>query len=280
MTRRLLRRFARNRMAPARRSASSPWSALMAMLAPVPLSPGAPSAWPARRCSHPSADFLLGTDALGRDVAAGVVAGRAHLAAHRPFAALVAVLVGTVIGGFAGYYGGAVDNVLMRLTEFFQTIPSFLLRRSAGGDPLALHRSASSSPSPSVSLAADRALGAGRVPRPARTRIRPGLHRVRRGATRGSSSGTSCPTASRRSSSPARCWWPRAILIESGLAFLGLGDPNVMSWGLHDRRRPRHAALRLVGLHHPGRRHPAHRAVDQPGRRGLNDALNPRLRER
>ena len=48
-----------------------------------------------------------------------------------------------------------------------------------------------------------------------------------------------------------------AILIESALSFLGLGDPNLMSWGLHDRRRPRRSARCLVDQLLSGARHPA-----------------------
>ena len=57
-------------------------------------------------------------------------------------AALSAVLVGALVGGVAGYYRRSADVVLMRLTEFFQTIPSFLFAIAAGGDPLAVDRSA------------------------------------------------------------------------------------------------------------------------------------------
>ena len=41
-------------------------------------------------------------------------------------ATAVAVLLGTLVGGCAGYYGGSTDDILMRSTEFFQTIPTFL----------------------------------------------------------------------------------------------------------------------------------------------------------
>ena len=41
-------------------------------------------------------------------------------------ATLVALSVGIAIGAIAGYYGGWVDNLLMRLTELFQTIPAFI----------------------------------------------------------------------------------------------------------------------------------------------------------
>ena len=70
--------------------------------------------------------FLLGSDSLGRDVAAGIAHGAKTSLLIGLMATLVAVFVGVVMGALAGYYGGVVDNLLMRLTEMFQTIPSFI----------------------------------------------------------------------------------------------------------------------------------------------------------
>ena len=66
-----------------------------------------------------------------------------------------------------------------------------------------------------------------------------------------------------------------AILIESALSFLGLGDPNVMSWGFMIGCRAHVPAHRLVGVRDPGHRDPAHRAVDQPRRRGTQRRAEP-----
>ncbi len=74
-----------------------------------------------------SPGHVFGTDMLGRDVAAGVVHGARVSLLIGAIATLVAVLVGTVLGAVAGYHGGVVDDVVMRFTEIFQTIPGFLL---------------------------------------------------------------------------------------------------------------------------------------------------------
>jgi len=77
--------------------------------------------------SAPGANgFLLGSDTLGRDVAAGIAYGARTSLLIAILATAVAVLIGGLLGGLAGYYGGWVDDVLMRVTEMFQTIPSFV----------------------------------------------------------------------------------------------------------------------------------------------------------
>jgi peptide/nickel transport system permease protein len=75
----------------------------------------------------PSPAHWLGTDDLGRDTLSGVVTGaRASLLVGVATAA-VAGLLGTGIGAVAGFYGGLVDDALMRLTELVQIVPRFFL---------------------------------------------------------------------------------------------------------------------------------------------------------
>ncbi|MCK7469069.1 MAG: ABC transporter permease [Desulfosudis oleivorans] len=74
----------------------------------------------------PFGEYLLGTDVLGRDVLAGIVHGARVSLLIGILATVVAVFTGTLVGGISGYYGGFVDDLLMRITEFFQTIPSFI----------------------------------------------------------------------------------------------------------------------------------------------------------
>ncbi len=74
-----------------------------------------------------SPGYLFGTDMLGRDVAAGVAHGSRVSLLIGIVATVISVTVGTVLGAFAGYYGGTTDDLIMRFTEIFQTIPGFLL---------------------------------------------------------------------------------------------------------------------------------------------------------
>jgi len=75
----------------------------------------------------PSLRFPLGTDELGRSVLAGVVYGTRVSLSVGFFAALFATVIGTLLGAAAGFYGGWLDTVVMRISEFFQVIPGFIL---------------------------------------------------------------------------------------------------------------------------------------------------------
>src|SRR3546814_3454145 len=66
----------------------------------------------------PSADFLLGSDELGRSVLAGVLHGTRVSLTVGFFAALMATGMGILIGAAAGFYGGRLDTAVMRLSEF------------------------------------------------------------------------------------------------------------------------------------------------------------------
>lgn len=70
---------------------------------------------------------LLGTDYLGRDVLAGIIHGAWVTLLTGVVSALFTVIIGALLGAVAGYYGRWVDKVLMRLTEFFQVMPPLLL---------------------------------------------------------------------------------------------------------------------------------------------------------
>tara|TARA_Y200000002_G_scaffold17244_1_gene13478 strand:+ start:94 stop:849 length:756 start_codon:yes stop_codon:yes gene_type:complete len=222
--------------------------------------------------------FLLGSDSLGRDVAAGIVHGAKTSLLIGLIATLVAVFIGIVFGAFSGYYGGRLDDILMRITEIFQTIPSFIF---------AILLVAIMKPS-IVSIVIAIAVVSW-----------PGVARLVRGeflALKNREFVQACHTLGMndlrimlREILP-NCMSPiivigslmvaTAILIESGLAFLGLGDPNIMSWGFQigaGRTMLRSAwwvctfpgvAILITVL-----------AINLVGE-GLNDALNPRLRER
>ena len=73
-----------------------------------------------------SEDALLGTDYLGRDVLTTLIYGGRTTLLVGAVAALLSVSIGITLGAMAGYYGGRVDAVLMRVTEFFQVLPALL----------------------------------------------------------------------------------------------------------------------------------------------------------
>lgn len=78
------------------------------------------------RLQSPSAKHPFGTDDLGRDILARIVHGSRTSLLISFFAVLVSLVVGGVIGSIAGYFGGAVDNVLMRIMDVFLAIPGLL----------------------------------------------------------------------------------------------------------------------------------------------------------
>ncbi|MFN5452062.1 ABC transporter permease, partial [Bradyrhizobium sp.] len=83
---------------------------------------GRPLVWP---FTNPR--FLLGTDNSGRDIAAQIFHGARISLLIGGVATLIAVTIGVMVGAIAGYYGGWIDNILMRITEAFQTLPNFVL---------------------------------------------------------------------------------------------------------------------------------------------------------
>ncbi|MEO1613310.1 MAG: ABC transporter permease, partial [Pseudomonadota bacterium] len=173
--------------------------------------------------------FLLGSDSLGRDVAAGIAHGAKTSLLIGLLATLVAVFVGVVMGALAGYYGGWIDNLLMRATEMFQTIPSFIF---------AILLVAIMKPSIESIVIAIAVVSWPAVARLVRGEFL--SMRNREFVQACHTIGMSDIRIMLREILP-NCLSPvivigslmvaTAILIESGLAFLGLGDPNIMSWG-------------------------------------------------
>jgi peptide/nickel transport system permease protein len=81
----------------------------------------------ARAFEGPSADFWLGTDQFGRDNLSRVLVGTRSIFMVSFTATALGVLVGTVIGLTAGYYGGKIDEVIMRIADGVMSFPSLLL---------------------------------------------------------------------------------------------------------------------------------------------------------
>lgn len=80
-----------------------------------------------KRLASPSAEHWIGTDSLGRDVFARLVAATRTDLRFGFLAMLVPMVIGTVLGALAGYLGGVVDSVVMRLADLVQGFPVILL---------------------------------------------------------------------------------------------------------------------------------------------------------
>jgi peptide/nickel transport system permease protein len=81
----------------------------------------------AQKLQPPSREHPFGTDTIGRDILARTIYGGQISLTIGLFAALVEVIVGVLVGAVAGYFGGWVDDVLMRVTEAMLIIPSLFL---------------------------------------------------------------------------------------------------------------------------------------------------------
>ena len=85
---------------------------------------------PGQQLRPPSAEHMLGTDGLGRDVYARIVYGAVHSLSGAFVAVTVGLLLGTLIGLLAGSRGGWTDAALMRLVDSMLAVPSLLLSLS------------------------------------------------------------------------------------------------------------------------------------------------------
>lgn len=202
--------------------------ALVALFAPA-LAPHDPWALLGPPMAPPGGRYLLGTDLLGRDLLSGLIHGARVSLLIGLACAACAILIGGGVGALAGYFGGRVDRAAMRLTEFFQVIPSFLFAillvaimtpglRSAivaialvTWPPVArLVRAEFMTLRSREFVEAARSLGLGH------TRII--LREI-------------LPNALPPVIAVGALMVATAILTEASLSFLGLADPNLISWG-------------------------------------------------
>lgn len=81
----------------------------------------------ADRLDSPSAAHIFGTDELGRDLFARIVHGFRYSLLIGVSTSVLALVIGGLLGAIAAYYGGWVDNIIMRLTDVVMTVPPILL---------------------------------------------------------------------------------------------------------------------------------------------------------
>lgn len=251
--------------------------ALAAILGPA-LYPVDPFEMLGRPTQPPSAAFPLGTDVSGRDMLAGLLYGARVSLFVGVVASLGATLLGTVAGGIAGYFGGLVDDVLMRIVDFFLTIPSFVL---------AVVIVAIFTPTIGVITASIAIVSWPSVARLVRGEFVAQRDREYVHACRGLGMSTAeimvrqiLPNALPPIVVVSSLMVATAILTEAGLSFLGLSDPDVISWGymIGVGRSVLRVAWWMAAI--PGLTIMVTvLAINLVGE-GLNDALNPRLRQR
>ena len=193
------------------------------------IAPSEPRAIVDRPLLAPSAGHLFGTDALGRDVMSGVLAGARVSLLVGVAAAAVSMMVGVLAGGLAGFYRGRTDAWIMRLSEFVQVYPGFIL---------ALVLVAIFSPTFVNTVLAISIVSWPTTARLVRAEFLSLREREFVAASRaiGAGDGRLIVTHILPNALPpvvvyASLTVGTAILIESALSFLGLGDPDRMSWG-------------------------------------------------
>ena len=175
------------------------------------------------------ASLPLGTDRLGRDVLAELVHGTRASLAVGIAAAAVAIVIGSLVGTLAGFTGGLIDEALMRVVDAFQIVPGFLLALafvsvigpslpvvvlaialSAWTGPARLARAEVLSIRERDYVAAARVIGM----RPLEIALREIL-----------------PNALPPVLALSSVIVASSVLIEAALSFLGLSDPNIVTWG-------------------------------------------------
>ena len=249
----------------------------LALLAPI-LAPQDPFSLGDMALSGPSALHPMGTDHLGRDILSAVVWGLRISLLVGVCASFIAVVLGIIIGGTAGYFGGRLDNFLMRATDAFMVLPTFFLiiivvAVFGGGiwkltaligitnwPPVArLVRAEFLSLRQRDFALAAKAVGAGHVMIMFRHILPNALPVI-------------IPTLSLRTAG--------AIITEASLSFLGAGDPNVVSLGQMLINALQFMRMAWWTATFPGLTIFAIVLALNLVGDGLNDACNPRLKVR
>jgi peptide/nickel transport system permease protein len=226
----------------------------------------------------PGAPHWMGTDELGRDVFSRAAGGLRISLLVGVSAAGAATLIGLLVGGTAGFFGGFVDDALMRVTEVFQVIPRFFL---------AILLVAFFGAGLANIIFAIAILGWPEVARLVRAEVLTlrGRQFVDAARVAGASRpalifGEILPNAMGPVVVNTSLLVGQAMLLEAGLSYLGLGDPSVVSLGvmLQEAQQIMRSAWWTSAF--PGALiFLAVLALNLLGD-GLNDLLDPRARER
>lgn len=225
----------------------------------------------------PSTTYPMGTDELGRDVFSRIIAGTRFAFLIGLSAAGIAALIGFIVGAIAGFYGGKLDDIMMRVTDIFLVVPTFFLIMviaaifgasmslvvvaigiTSWPGPARLVRAGFLSLKEQEFVEAARLVGAGDI----------------RIILRHIAPNTMAPLIVITSVQIAG-----AILTEASLSFLGLGDVNVVTWGQMLQRAQQYLRHGWWVASFPGFMIFLTVLAFNLVGDALNDALNPRLKE-
>ena len=267
-----------------RRNRAAEWSlyliigfVLAATLA-YQLSPYDPFALGDETLIAPRGDHWMGTDDLGRDTLSRVIHGSRVPLLVGFLATAASMALGILIGSLSGYFGGRTDIVLMRVTEYVLVVPRFFL---------ALLVVAMLGTGIEKIIFVIGILGWPEVARVVRAQFL--TFREREFVVAARAIGAShakvifreiLPNAIPPAVVVASILVARAILLEAGLSFLGLGDPNLISWGsLLSEAQERISASVWLALF-PGLAISLLVLCINLFGDGINDVLNPKLRKK
>jgi peptide/nickel transport system permease protein len=222
--------------------------------------------------------YLLGTDYLGRDLLAMILAGTRVSLLIGLTAAVVSIFIGVTIGAVAGFFGGLVEEILMRFTEFFQVLPTLLFSMVI----VALF--GASLPMITLAIGIVSWTAVARITRSEFLRLRE-MEFVMASRALGATRlklifRVILPNALPPIIVQSALMVGSAILFEAGLSFLGLTDPNVVSWGQIIGSNRQYILDASYTVTFPGLAIFVTVLCISLIGDGLNDALNPKLRQR
>jgi len=226
----------------------------------------------------PTTNHPFGTDDLGRDLYSTAIFGTRTSLAIGLLAAGISALIGILVGAFSGYYGGKADDLLMRISEIFLVLPTFLLAlvivAMFGANIqniifaigiVSWPRTARLLRAQFLSLKETDFVEAARVLGSKNMDIM--FNEILPSAIFPVIVNSSLEVAT-------------AILTEAGLSFLGVGDPNVPSWGMMLNNAQSYLQTAWWMAAFPGLMLLLTCLSLNLVGDGLNDYFNPRLKER
>ncbi|MBO4235237.1 MAG: ABC transporter permease [Firmicutes bacterium] len=201
---------------------------LVAVLGPV-FAPYSPKLLNKDTLAPPSSQYLLGTDNLGHDIFSQILYGASTSLKIGFIAAMISAIIGVIFGGIAGFFGGVIDQILSEIMNVFLMLPTFfliLLIIATFGSSMMnvmivigltswvgnarLMRAQAKAIKERTFIKSSIAMGESKLSILVKHVIPNGIFPIIANTTMNISG---------------------AILTEAGLSFLGLGDPNVISWG-------------------------------------------------